>query len=66
MAVILPLARWLLPESRGGQDGPWDVLGALMAAAGVLGVVLGVKRLAAARASWIRSRWYRWPSAWRS
>ncbi|MFI1191398.1 MFS transporter [Streptomyces californicus] len=45
MAVILPLARWLLPESRGGQDGPWDVLGALMAAAGVLGVVLGVKRL---------------------
>ncbi|WP_435297641.1 MFS transporter [Streptomyces sp. YPW6] len=45
MAVILPLGRWLLPESRGGHDGPWDVLGALMAAAGVLGVVLGVKRL---------------------
>ncbi|MEO3975437.1 MFS transporter [Streptomyces sp. CAU 1734] len=45
MAVILPLGRWLLPESRGGFDGPWDVAGALMAAAGVLGVVLGVKRL---------------------
>ncbi|WP_329016621.1 MFS transporter [Streptomyces sp. NBC_00690] len=45
MLVILPLARWLLPESRGGFDGPWDVLGALMAAVGVLGVVLGVKRL---------------------
>ncbi|MDX2918784.1 MULTISPECIES: MFS transporter [Streptomyces] len=45
MAVILPLGRWLLPESRGDGDGPWDVLGALMAAAGVLGVVLGVKRL---------------------
>ncbi|MEW2061552.1 MFS transporter [Streptomyces sp. NPDC007002] len=45
MAVILPLGRWLLPESRGGDDGPWDVLGALMAAAGVLSVVLGVKRL---------------------
>ncbi|WDG32172.1 MFS transporter [Streptomyces sp. CA-278952] len=45
MAVILPLGRWLLPESRGGGDGPWDVLGALTAAAGVLGVVLGVKRL---------------------
>ncbi|MFE7369965.1 MFS transporter [Streptomyces anulatus] len=45
MAVILPLGRWLLPESRGGDDGPWDVLGALTAAAGVLGVVLGVKRL---------------------
>ncbi|MEU5402520.1 MFS transporter [Streptomyces sp. NPDC005963] len=45
MLVIFPLARWLLPESRGGHDGPWDVLGALMAAAGVLGVVLGVKRI---------------------
>jgi DHA2 family multidrug resistance protein-like MFS transporter len=47
MALILPLGRWLLPESKGGADGPWDVLGALMAAAGVLGVVLGVKRLGA-------------------
>ncbi|MFF4244992.1 MFS transporter [Streptomyces sp. NPDC001822] len=45
MALILPLGRWLLPESRGGDDGPWDVLGALMAAAGVLGVVLGIKRI---------------------
>ncbi|MFE2378185.1 MFS transporter [Streptomyces sp. NPDC059398] len=45
MAVLLPLARWVLPESRGSADGPWDVLGALMAAAGVLGVVLGVKRI---------------------
>ncbi|MFJ2708061.1 MFS transporter [Streptomyces sp. NPDC087428] len=44
MALILPLGRLLLPESRGSSDGPWDVLGALMAAAGVLGVVLGVKR----------------------
>ncbi|MGW8885507.1 MFS transporter [Streptomyces sp. NPDC055749] len=45
MAVMLPLGRRLLPESRGSSDGPWDVLGALLAAAGVLGVVLGVKRL---------------------
>jgi DHA2 family multidrug resistance protein-like MFS transporter len=45
MAVILPVARWLLPESRGERNGPWDVLGALMAASGVLGVVLGVKRI---------------------
>ncbi|MFS0696122.1 MFS transporter [Streptomyces nitrosporeus] len=45
MAVILPVARLLLPESRGGGDGPWDVSGALMAAAGILGVVLGIKRL---------------------
>ncbi|MGW5345706.1 MFS transporter [Streptomyces sp. HUAS TT3] len=49
MALILPLGRWLLPESRGAADGPWDVLGALMAAGGVLGVVLGVKRLGAER-----------------
>ncbi|GAA2981293.1 MFS transporter [Streptomyces fulvorobeus] len=45
MAVMLPLGRRLLPESRGTAEGPWDVLGALLAAAGVLGVVLGVKRL---------------------
>ncbi|WP_406380501.1 MFS transporter [Streptomyces sp. NBC_01618] len=44
MALVLPVGRLLLPESRGSDDGPWDVLGALMAAAGVLGVVLGVKR----------------------
>ncbi|MFJ2416757.1 MFS transporter [Streptomyces brevispora] len=44
MALILPVGRLLLPESRGSDDGPWDVFGALMAAAGVLGVVLGVKR----------------------
>ncbi|MGW0466201.1 MFS transporter [Streptomyces sp. NPDC003027] len=47
MALILPLGRWLLPESKGGGEGPWDVLGALMAAAGVLGAVLGVKRIGA-------------------
>ncbi|MFF3732556.1 MFS transporter [Streptomyces sp. NPDC002476] len=47
MALVLPVGRLLLPESRGGGDGPWDVLGALMAAAGVLGVVLGVKRAGA-------------------
>ncbi|WP_392669379.1 MFS transporter [Streptomyces sp. LN785] len=44
MVLILPVARLLLPESRGSNDGPWDVLGALMATAGVLGVVFGVKR----------------------
>jgi DHA2 family multidrug resistance protein-like MFS transporter len=49
MVVILPVGRWLLPESRGDADGPWDVLGALMAAAGVLGAVLGIKRIGAAR-----------------
>ncbi|MFD3548335.1 MFS transporter [Streptomyces sp. NPDC058655] len=49
MALILPLGRWLLPESKGSSDGPWDVVGALMAAAGVLGSVLGIKRLGAER-----------------
>ncbi|MGW6923795.1 MFS transporter [Streptomyces sp. NPDC054950] len=45
MLVSLPVGRLLLPESRGAADGPWDVVGALMAAAGLFGVVLGVKRL---------------------
>ncbi|MFF3419915.1 MFS transporter [Streptomyces sp. NPDC002698] len=45
MIVSLPVGRLLLPESRGGREGPWDVVGALMAAAGLFGVVLGVKRL---------------------
>ncbi|MGP3927011.1 MFS transporter [Streptomyces sp. 8N616] len=44
MAVILPIGRWLLPESTGDGNGPWDVLGALLAAFGLFGVVLGVKR----------------------
>ncbi|MCM1976165.1 MULTISPECIES: MFS transporter [unclassified Streptomyces] len=45
MLVSLPVGRMLLPESKGDGDGPWDVIGALMAAAGLFGVVLGVKRL---------------------
>ncbi|MFE9094804.1 MFS transporter [Streptomyces sp. NPDC007264] len=45
MLVSLPVGRLLLPESKGDRDGPWDVVGALMAAAGLFGLVLGVKRL---------------------
>ncbi|PAZ16018.1 MFS transporter [Streptomyces sp. SA15] len=45
MLVSLPVGRLLLPESKGDGDGPWDVIGALMAAAGLFGIVLGVKRL---------------------
>ncbi|MEU6509530.1 MFS transporter [Streptomyces sp. NPDC046942] len=45
MLVSLPVGRILLPESRGERTGPWDVSGALMAAGGLFGVVLGVKRL---------------------
>ncbi|MGI5337113.1 MFS transporter [Streptomyces sp. CA-181903] len=48
MAVSLPVGRRLLPESTGDGDGPWDVLGALMAAFGLFGVVLGVKRIGGA------------------
>ena len=44
MLVMLPVGRLLLPESCGTCDGPWDVLGALAAALGVLGVVFGIKR----------------------
>ncbi|WP_255952721.1 MFS transporter [Streptomyces odontomachi] len=45
MLVSLPVGRWLLPESTGDGEGPWDVFGALMAAAGLFCVVLGVKYL---------------------
>ncbi|MFF0201752.1 MFS transporter [Streptomyces sp. NPDC005017] len=45
MLVCLPVGRMLLPESTGDGRGPWDVVGALMAAVGLFGVVLGVKRL---------------------
>jgi DHA2 family multidrug resistance protein-like MFS transporter len=45
MLVSLPVGRLLLPESRGSGSGPWDVVGALTAAAGLFALVLGVKRL---------------------
>lgn len=45
MLVGLPIGRLLLPESTGDRDGPWDVVGALMAAVGLFGVVFAVKRL---------------------
>ncbi|GHF81534.1 MFS transporter [Streptomyces griseosporeus] len=45
MLVSLPVGRLLLPESTGDGEGPWDVVGALMAAGGLFGVVFGVKRL---------------------
>ena len=45
MLISLPIGRLLLPESRGDRNGPWDVVGALMAAGGLFGAVFGVKRL---------------------
>ncbi|WP_407553862.1 MFS transporter [Streptomyces sp. Pv4-95] len=50
MAVMLLIGRWLLPESRGERNGPWDVIGAVIAALGVLGIVLGVKRIGSGEA----------------
>ncbi|MCQ8772579.1 MFS transporter [Streptomyces telluris] len=50
MVAALPIGRWLLPESTGPRDGPWDVTGALMAAFGLFGLVLGVKRAGAGEA----------------
>ncbi|RII18876.1 Antiseptic resistance protein [Streptomyces sp. YIM 130001] len=46
MLVSLPVGRWLLPESTGSQDGPWDVVGALIAAAGLFSSVFAVKQAA--------------------
>ncbi|AXK35541.1 MFS transporter [Streptomyces armeniacus] len=43
MAASLPIGRLLLPESTSRREGPWDVLGAAMAAAGLFGVIYGVK-----------------------
>ncbi|WP_405559439.1 MFS transporter [Streptomyces canus] len=47
MLVGLPVGRMLLPESKGAANGPWDVVGALTAAAGLFALVLGVKQLGA-------------------
>jgi len=47
MLVSLPVGRLLLPESKGSGEGPWDVVGALMAAGGLFALVLGVKQLGA-------------------
>ncbi|HEX5567547.1 MAG TPA: MFS transporter [Streptomyces sp.] len=44
MLLSIPVGRWLLPESTGDRDGPWDVVGALMAAAALGALILGVKR----------------------
>lgn len=55
MLISLPIGRLLLPESRGDRNGPWDVVGALMAAGGLFGVVLGVKRLGGGES--VQSAW---------
>ncbi|MFB4197715.1 MFS transporter [Streptomyces carpaticus] len=44
MVLCLPVARWLLPESTGDREGPWDVTGALLAAGGLFTVIMALKR----------------------
>ncbi|MBW1599251.1 MFS transporter [Streptomyces sp. JJ38] len=44
MVVAVPVGRLLVPESTGGDSGPWDVLGALLAATGLCCVILAVKQ----------------------
>jgi DHA2 family multidrug resistance protein-like MFS transporter len=44
MLLCVPAGWRLLPESTGDRDGPWDAVGALVAAAGLCALILGVKR----------------------
>ncbi len=46
LAAIVPLAVARLPESRAADPAPWDRLGVLLVAAGILGLAYGVKRAA--------------------
>ncbi|WP_431781306.1 MFS transporter [Streptomyces chumphonensis] len=51
MVLALPVGRWLVPESTGDGAGPWDVLGALLAAGGLASAILGVKQIGDGRAT---------------
>jgi DHA2 family multidrug resistance protein-like MFS transporter len=44
MVAAIPLTYWLIPESADPPDGPWDMLGAALAAIGVAGVAFAVKQ----------------------
>ncbi|HEX6345591.1 MFS transporter [Umezawaea sp.] len=44
MVVAIPLTYWLIPESADPPDGPWDVLSALLAASGVIGIAFAIKQ----------------------
>lgn len=43
LAIILPFALKLLPESRSSAPPPWDLAAVVLVGAGVLGLALGVK-----------------------
>ncbi|RLL66129.1 MFS transporter [Streptomyces sp. Z26] len=55
MAAGLLAGRLLLPESTSRGEGPWDVLGAVMAAAGLIGVIYGVKAAGAGEGLSVRA-----------
>lgn len=44
MVVAIPLTYWLVPESADPPDGPWDVLSAVLAALGIIGVAFAIKQ----------------------
>lgn len=44
MVVAVPLTYWLIPESADPPEGPWDVLSAVLAALGVIGVAFAIKQ----------------------
>ena len=44
MIAAIPLTYWLIPESADPPDGPWDVLSAVLAALGVIGVAFAIKQ----------------------
>lgn len=68
MLVSLPVGRWLLPESTGDGQGPWDAVGALLAAGGSSASSSASSRPAAARSPcWApSSRWSSVPFCWSS
>ncbi|MCG8927364.1 MFS transporter, partial [Lentzea sp. CC55] len=44
MLAAIPLTFWLIPESADPPAGPWDVLSAVLAALGVIGVAFAIKQ----------------------
>ncbi len=43
LAVVLPFALRILPESRAAQPPPWDLLSVVLVGGGVLGLAFGIK-----------------------
>ena len=43
LAVVLPFALWILPESRASDPPPWDLASVVLVGLGVLGLAYGIK-----------------------